>query len=132
MWAAGLAAASGLVAAWRIAGPGYLWLSGSVTLLFGIPAALSGSGAWAMIGIGAVALAIPLARTALAPFLFVLGGLAFGIDAVSEGGVAASLTGAVLLARSTVTTPEPVVDNAVEGTDDPPAPRPLRSVPMGF
>ena len=94
MWAAGLAAGSGLVSAWRIVGSGYVWLSGSVTLLFGIPAALSGSGTWAILGIGAVGLAIAFGRTTVAPFLFVLGGLAFGVDAVFDGGVAATITGA--------------------------------------
>jgi hypothetical protein len=49
IWAAGIAAGLALVASWRIVGPGYTWLASGVILLFGVPAALAGSGplAWA-------------------------------------------------------------------------------------
>ena len=40
MWASGLAAGAAVVARWRIVGPGFAWLSGGVTLMLGIPAAL--------------------------------------------------------------------------------------------
>lgn len=49
IWAGGIAAGLALVASWRIVGVGYSWLASGVTLLFGVPAALAGSGplAWA-------------------------------------------------------------------------------------
>ncbi|MCJ7726308.1 MAG: hypothetical protein MUP76_07990 [Acidimicrobiia bacterium] len=97
MWAAGLAAASAIVAWWRVVGSGYGWLAAAVTLLLGVPAALAGGGAWALAGCVLVALGIPFAAgRAIVPF-FGLGALAFGAAAVPDGGIPATLTGAVLL-----------------------------------
>ena len=38
MWASGLAAGTATVAWWQIVGPGYSWLAGAVTFLFGLTA----------------------------------------------------------------------------------------------
>lgn len=97
MWAAGLGLASAAIAWWRVVGSGYGWLSGAVTLLLGVPAALAGGGGWAAVGCGLIAAGIPFASTrAIVPF-FGLGGLAFGVAAVADGGILATATGAVLL-----------------------------------
>ena len=60
MWAGGLAFAAGVVARWRIVGPGYLWTAGASVLLIG--AAAVGAGPWAAAAAAAVVLAMILAR----------------------------------------------------------------------
>lgn len=97
MWAAGLAFAAAVVAWWRVVGPGYLWLSGGVTLLLGIPAALAGAGPWAVAGSALVGLGTALAATRVAIPLLIIGGGAFLAAGVGDGGIVASVTGAVML-----------------------------------
>ena len=96
-WAAGLAAASSVVAWWRVVGPGYVWLSGAATLLFGVPAAAAGAGAWAWAGAGAVLLGMVPGRRRTAVPLLAAGAAAFGAAAGFGGGVAGTISGAVLL-----------------------------------
>jgi hypothetical protein len=97
MWAAGLAAASAVVAWWRVVGPGFVWLAGTVTLLLGIPAYLAGGGRWAVAGCALVGIGTLLAATRAVVPLLAAGGVALTVAAVSDGGVVTSVTGAILL-----------------------------------
>jgi hypothetical protein len=98
MWAAGIAAAAGLVAWWRVVGVGFAWLSGGVVLLFGVPGALAGAGTWAWAGSALAAAAALLgSRRAAAVPLFSASGAALAAAAMPDGGVAATLSGALLL-----------------------------------
>jgi hypothetical protein len=102
MWAAGLGGVAALVASWRIVGPGFVWLSGATTLLFGVPAYLAGAGPWALAGaVLMVAGTLTGTHRAAVPLLGASAVL-FGIAAVPDGGVAASITGAVFLGGITV------------------------------
>lgn len=98
MWASGLAAGASIVVRWRVVGPGFVWLSGSVVLLLGIPAALAGAGAWAIAG-GAVAFAGTVAgrHARIASILLAAGAAGYLVAAALEGGWLPSLSGALLL-----------------------------------
>jgi hypothetical protein len=102
MWAAGLAAAAAAVAWRRTVGTGFVWLSGGVILLLGIPAALAGGGPWAWVGVGIVVPGTAAAGRTAAGALLTAGGVGFLVAAVPDGGVAASITGAVFLGGITV------------------------------
>lgn len=97
-WSAGLAAAAGVVAWSRIVGPGYIWLAAGTVLLFGVPAAASGTGsvAWAGVAMAAVGLVaarrVPVAVAALA-----IAAVLFTVAATQDSNLAASLSGALLL-----------------------------------
>jgi hypothetical protein len=70
MWGAGVAAGAALVAYWRVVGPGYVWLAGSVGVALAALAAASGAGAigWIAAGVGlaaTLAARAPLASSAL-------------------------------------------------------------------
>ena len=82
MWGAGVAAGTALVVQWRVVGPGYVWLAGSVTVALAAFAALAGVGALAWIAAvlalgGALAAKLPLASRTLfilaAALLFLAG-----------------------------------------------------------
>lgn len=101
-WAAGLAVAAGVVAWWRIVGPGYLWLAAGTTLLFGIPAALAGAGAAAWVAGIVTTIAVMLgSRPGLAALVLGVGGVCYLIAAASDGPVLASVSGALLLGAVT-------------------------------
>ena len=93
-----MAAVSAVVARWQVVGPGFGWLSGSTTLLFGGVGWLAGGGWTAGVATAATGAGIVLARRppaavaayAVAAF-FYLG------SAIPDGGLIASLTGAVAL-----------------------------------
>lgn len=70
MWGAGVAAGTALIVQWRVVGPGYVWLAGSVNVALAALAALAGAGtlAWiaAALGVGgALAAKLPLASRTL-------------------------------------------------------------------
>lgn len=96
MWAAGLAAASGLVIWWRIVGPGFTWLAGGVTLLLGIPAALGTGSGFAWVGCAMAVLAIGNARR---PRYAASAGAvaAVGFLVAADGNVASMISGALFL-----------------------------------
>ena len=96
-WAAGLALASAAVARWQVVGPGYVWLSGGVVLLLAVPAAMAGGGVWAWAGSLLVAAGLVGSRHQAATVLYGGGGAALLVAAVPDGGLAASLSGSVLL-----------------------------------
>jgi hypothetical protein len=89
---------------WRIVGPGFTRLSGAVTLLFGIPAALAGSGSWAIVGSVLVfGGTVAVRRISVAAGMLGLGAAAYLVAATLEGGTAAAITGALLLGGITST-----------------------------
>ncbi|NQV06513.1 hypothetical protein HQ535_08165 [bacterium] len=97
-WSAGLAVAAAVVVWWRVVGRGYLWLAAGTTVLFGVPAAWSGGGAWAWAGCGLATVAILLAgRPGLAALALGAGGAAFGVAAMLDGPVLLTISGALLL-----------------------------------
>lgn len=70
MWAGGVAAGTALVVQWKVVGPGYVWLAGSVTVALAALAALAGAGtlAWIAAGLsvgGTLAARVPLASRTL-------------------------------------------------------------------
>lgn len=101
MWAGGVAAASAVVAWWRVVGAGYVWLSAGTILLFGVPAALAGAGGWAAAGCAAAALAVAGVRTRAPAWSFAVAAVALVVAAIPDGGVAASVSGAVALGAIT-------------------------------
>ena len=90
MWGAGVAAGTALVVQWRVVGPGYVWLAGSVTVALAAFAALAGVGALAWIAAvlalgGALAAKLPLASRTLfilAAALLLLAGYEPGLLAI--------------------------------------------------
>ena len=87
-----------LVAAWRIVGPGYTWLSAGVTVVLGMAAALSGAGAGAWAGCSLAAAAMIAARRpGVTSALGALAALAFVVAAISEGDAVLAVTGAIFL-----------------------------------
>jgi len=98
VWAAGVAAALGVVAGWRIVGPGFGWLGSGVTVLLGVPAALSSGTIWGWLGCALAAIGFVAARRR-APVVVSMGGAAvcFVVVASIDGGVLDALSGALLL-----------------------------------
>ena len=98
MWAAGLCAGAAVVVAWRIVGPGYTWLAATVSLLFGVPAALAADGSWAWLGTALVVAAVALTpRPRAAALALGLAVVPFLVTASLEGTGLGALTGALLL-----------------------------------
>lgn len=98
MWAAGLAAAVAVVAWWGVVGPGYVWLGGSVILILGLPAALTGGGPGPVAGCVLAALGVVLARRPLvAAGVLASAAASFTVAAALHGPVLGAITGALLL-----------------------------------
>lgn len=97
-WAAGLAAAAAVVAWWRVVGPGFGWLSGSVIVLFGATGWVAGGG-WAALVATAAALAgvATARRPAVSAGAYALASTAYWVSSVPDGGMLASATGAIAL-----------------------------------
>ena len=97
MWASGLAAGTATVAWWQIVGPGYLWLAGGVTFLFGVVAALGSGSAFAWIGCSLTVLVVSRVRTPRQVAGAGVGAaIAFGV-AAADTGVLTAVSGAVFL-----------------------------------
>jgi len=87
-----------LVASWRVVGPGFGWLSAVVTASFGGIGWAVGGG-WAA-GVGTLLALVALAsarRPAVSSGAAAGAALAFALAAVPDGGVAGTLSGALLL-----------------------------------
>lgn len=69
MWAAGLAAAVGLVASWKVARPGFILLGTAVTAMIGLLAAPAGAGWWAAVAafVSLLAIYLKISRWAAMP-----------------------------------------------------------------
>ena len=96
IWAAGIAGGGAVVAWWRIAGPGYGWLTGAVTVLFGGFAVLAGAGTSAAIATVCALAAVPFARNGRIAALLFAGATAGFLIAGFDGGAGAA-TGALAL-----------------------------------
>ncbi len=102
MWAAGVAAGAAAVVWWRIVGPGFVWLSGGVTLLLGVPAALAGDSALAWIGCGLGVIVVGVARRSSAAAIAAIGASAcFGAAAALDTNVIAVASGTIFLGAVT-------------------------------
>jgi hypothetical protein len=100
MWGGGVAAGAALVVFWRVVGPGFVWLAGSVAAGLAVLAAASGAGAIAWVAAGLALAGTLLARVpTVSGVLFVLAS-ALLLVAGYEPGVAAIallVTGTMLL-----------------------------------
>ena len=98
MWAAGLAACAAVVAWWRVVGAGFIWLASGVALLFGVPTALLGAGAFAVAGCVLVAGGFVAAkRPMISAILLAAGAAGYAVAAVEGGSLLFSLAGAAAL-----------------------------------
>ena len=101
-WAAGLALASGSVALARIVGPGFTWLTASVSILISLAGVLSQGAWWARAGL--LLLATGLVWSKNRPFsgvLQVAGGGALLIQAAFIGGAIPALSASLALGAIT-------------------------------
>lgn len=100
MWGAGVAAGAALVAYWRVVGPGYVWLAGSVGAALAALAAAAGAGAlgWVAAAVGVAATLAARASVAAAALFVVSAGLLLvaGYEPGFEN-VALLVTGTMLL-----------------------------------
>jgi hypothetical protein len=69
MWVGGMAAGSAIVTSWKVVGPGYVWLTGSVVAGFGVVTAFAGGGTAGYVGAAAALVAVVVARVQRAAFL---------------------------------------------------------------
>lgn len=96
MWAAGLAAAAGVVAWWDIVGRGYLWLTGSVAAVIGLATAFDSP--LGVVGVFAALAAVALAgRRSASSGAFFVAALAFLTIAVDRDGWVSAVVGSTAL-----------------------------------
>ena len=97
-WTAGVAGGAALIAAWRVVGPGFLWLAAGVGLLLGGSAWAAGGGVPAGIAVVALLAAAATARRpVVAAVLFGVASVGFLVVAGSLGGWPLAVTGALAL-----------------------------------
>lgn len=98
VWAAGLALVAGTVSLNRIVGPGFNWLTAGVAVLVGLPGALAEGGWWARLGLLALIVGLIWARNRpFAGLLYLVGGLAYVVEATLFSGIVSAVTGTVAL-----------------------------------
>lgn len=98
MWAAGTAAAAGVVAYWRIVGPGYTWLTGATVAALGGAVWFFSPGPVAGLGVAAGAAAVVLARRPVAAAgSLAVATLAFLGEASAYGSPVLAVTGSLAL-----------------------------------
>ena len=96
-WAAGLGLVTGAVHLARIVGPGFTWLAGGTAGLLGL-AGLGMGGSWgSRLALGAVVIAMLLARYRFAGALLLLASVAYLVDAAGLGGWLLATTAALAL-----------------------------------
>ncbi len=104
MWGAGVAAATALVATWRVVGRGYLWLAGGVATGLAAIAALAGGGALAWVAaVLATGGVLAAKRDLVAAALFIASSGVLLIAGYEAGALALALllSGTVLLGAIT-------------------------------
>ncbi len=97
-WAAGLALVAGAVSMQRIVGAGFNWLAAGVAALIGLPGVFATGAWWARAGL--VFLLVGLIwghNRSFAGLLYLIGGLAFLVEAALFSGVVSALTATVAL-----------------------------------
>ncbi len=93
-----MAAGAAAVAWWRVVGPGFVWLSAGVVLLFGVPAAVVGAGPLAWLGMGLASSTLGLARRPRqAALSFAGSAAAYVVAAMIAGHPLLAVTGALAL-----------------------------------
>lgn len=102
MWVAGLAAGGALVAGWRVAGRGYVWLSAAVVALVGVGLGLITGDVFAWLGTAAVGVAAVAAnRPMVAISAFLVAAVLFFVAGLVDSSVVPLITGAVFLGAVT-------------------------------
>ena len=102
MWVAGLAAGAALVAGWRVAGRGYVWLSAAVVALVGTGLGVIAGDHLAWLGTGAVVVAAVAAnRPMVAVSAFLAATALFFVVGLGDSAVIPLVTGAVFLGSVT-------------------------------
>ena len=96
MWAAGLAAAAGVVAWWGIVGRGYLWLTGAVAVVIGLATAFDSGLGIVAVGAGLVGIAFAEKRIPSSA-AFVVSAVAFLAIAADRDGWISAATGSLAL-----------------------------------
>ena len=97
-WAAGLALASGSVAIARIVGPGFTWLTASVSILIGLTGVLSEGAWWARSGLLLLAAGLVWAKhRSFSGVLHLAGGGALLIEAALIGGAIPAVSASLAL-----------------------------------
>lgn len=98
MWTAGLAGGAAAVAAWRVVGPGYVWLTAGVVAGFGMFVVAVGGGGFAIAGSAAAVAALVWARrSAVAVVALAVAGAGFAVSAWTESPIGPVVSGAVLV-----------------------------------
>ncbi|HUF16209.1 MAG TPA: hypothetical protein VMQ46_10015 [Acidimicrobiia bacterium] len=86
-WAAGLALVAGTISLARIVGPGFIWLSGGIAGLVGLPGAIAGGAWWSRAGLLLAILGLVWARRRrIAGILLLLAGGGYLIEATLLAG----------------------------------------------
>ena len=97
-WAAGLALVSGTISLARIVGPGFIWLSGGIAGLVGLPGAIAGGAWWSRAGLLLAILGLVWARRhRIAGILLLLAGLGYLIEATLLAGYIPATTATLAL-----------------------------------
>ncbi|MGD2044572.1 MAG: hypothetical protein PVJ28_13085 [Acidimicrobiia bacterium] len=97
-WAAGLALVTGAISLRRIVGPGFNWLTAGVAALIGLPGVLSDDAWWARIGLLTLLIGLVWARNRpFAGVMFLLGGLAYLVEAALFAGPVSAATATLAL-----------------------------------
>jgi hypothetical protein len=97
-WAAGLALAAAFVAATRVVGPGFVWLTAGTSGLVGLPGVMGEGATWARLGFFALVAGLIWAhRGRVAGAALVLASLAYLVGAAIPGGWLPSLTATAAL-----------------------------------
>ncbi len=101
-WAAGLAAAAGLIALSGLVGPGFTWLTGSVAIVLGLVAAFGESPWWGWVALLLLGLGLVWARSHRpAGALQVSAGLVLLIGTATQGGLVPAALAALALGAVT-------------------------------
>ena len=98
MWAAGVAAVAGTVSWWRIVGPGFGWLAGSVATLLALAGGAAASGWVVWIGVGlAAAGTLAASRPGVSAILLVASTGPLVASAAADVGFLSAIAGASFL-----------------------------------
>lgn len=102
MWTCGIAAGAALVGWWRVVGTGYLWLTGSIVVVFSVLTGLAGGGTAAYIGATLAVFATIVAHFRIgSTILFAAAAIMNGAAGAIDSPVIAVISGSLLLGAIT-------------------------------
>ena len=102
MWTCGIAAGAALVGWWRVVGTGYLWLAGSIVVVFSVLTGLAGGGTAAYIGATLAVFATIVAHFRIgSTILFAAAAIMNGVAGAMDSPVMAVISGSLLLGAIT-------------------------------